>query len=290
MTTLPLVLLDVQMVLLEHNNKEGDKEMNLKEFVIKYSNIIDENDFIKLFKSASTNLSEQDIRKLTNMLIDCGVDVTTGLQQKVPKNFLKGTNIKTVTIPEGVISIGACAFDNCRELVSISLPSSLQHCYLGAFENCLSLTDIYFDGTLEDWCKINFTYSSAHPLRNVSAGYRTANLYINKSLVSGVLMIPSSIERVKKYTFQNFDISEIVIPSNISMIEEYAFSGVKPKKVEIKNSSLIMANGCFYNAGNLDISFNGTKEDWKQIYNPRSFENTYFTVNCTDGKIVKKKK
>ena len=263
--------------------------MELKEFVIEHGNLIDDDNFAKLFKVASTELDAQNVKILTNMLIELGMDVTTGLKKLIPQCYLQDTKIKNITIPEGVVSIGCLAFNGCKELVSIQLPSTLRNSYLAAFEDCLSLKDVYFNGTLEDWCKIRFTYSSSHPLRNVTSNH-SINMYINNSLVSGKITLPSSIERINKFTFQHFSVEEIIFPTNISTIDEYAFMGVPLKKIIIQNNNIAMKTGSFYNCGTIEISFNGTKEDWKQIYNSKAFENTYFTVNCIDGKIVKKKK
>ena len=54
-----------------------------------------------------------------------------------------------VTIPEGVQSIGDCAFCCCNSLTSLTLPSSLQSIEYSAFCDCISLTSLYIPAGTE---------------------------------------------------------------------------------------------------------------------------------------------
>ena len=54
-----------------------------------------------------------------------------------------------VTIPEGVQSIGDCAFCDCSSLTSLTLPSSLQSIGDWAFNGCSSLTSLTLPSSLQ---------------------------------------------------------------------------------------------------------------------------------------------
>ena len=54
-----------------------------------------------------------------------------------------------VTIPEGVQSIGDCAFEDCNSLTSLTLPSSLQSIGYWAFYDCSSLTSLTLPSSLQ---------------------------------------------------------------------------------------------------------------------------------------------
>ena len=54
-----------------------------------------------------------------------------------------------VTIPEGVQSIGDCAFEYCNSLTSLTLPSSLQSIGYRAFWGCKSLSTLYIPAGTE---------------------------------------------------------------------------------------------------------------------------------------------
>jgi len=53
-------------------------------------------------------------------------------------------NITSLTIPEGVTTIGDNSFDSCQSLEEIILPTSLQEVKTGAFKYCQRLKSIYF--------------------------------------------------------------------------------------------------------------------------------------------------
>lgn len=54
--------------------------------------------------------------------------------------FANCTNMKTLTIPEGVKTIGARAFENCTSLISVNIPKTLISCESDAFNGCASVT------------------------------------------------------------------------------------------------------------------------------------------------------
>ena len=54
----------------------------------------------------------------------------------------EGSTYKTITVPEGVISVGIGAFKNCAEVEVISLPGSVTDIGANAFEGCISLRSI----------------------------------------------------------------------------------------------------------------------------------------------------
>ncbi len=64
-----------------------------------------------------------------------------------------------VDIPEGVTRIGVGAFCRNSGITSISLPSTLKKIDASAFYEC-AFTDIYYNGTAEDWLKIDINLES----------------------------------------------------------------------------------------------------------------------------------
>ncbi len=52
------------------------------------------------------------------------------------------SNIKSIIINNGVVSIGADAFSYCTELTTIAIPDSVANIEISAFEGCISLTNI----------------------------------------------------------------------------------------------------------------------------------------------------
>lgn len=52
---------------------------------------------------------------------------------------------------EGIKSIGTYAFKDCKNLVSVTIPSSLTYISAGAFYNCQNLKTVIYEGTKEQW-------------------------------------------------------------------------------------------------------------------------------------------
>ena len=61
------------------------------------------------------------------------------------------TGLASVTIPGGVTSIGNYAFEGCTDLASVTIGSGVTSIGEEAFRNCTSLSDIYYNGTEQQW-------------------------------------------------------------------------------------------------------------------------------------------
>lgn len=65
---------------------------------------------------------------------------------------LAGTSpITSVVLPEGVVSIGDMAFSQCKNLKSVTFPSTLKTIGNNPFAGCNAGYEIYFAGTKEEW-------------------------------------------------------------------------------------------------------------------------------------------
>ena len=91
--------------------------------------------------------------KLTSVVIPGSV---TTLDQGV-FGFNNCKNLTSVTMLDGITSIGSYAFSNCKRLTSATIPNSVTEIGEYAFAWCDSLTDVYYGGTETQWkaTKIN---------------------------------------------------------------------------------------------------------------------------------------
>jgi len=62
--------------------------------------------------------------------------------------------LTNVTTPASVVYIGDSAFSGCMSLQSITISDAVAYIGSSAFEECLSLSDVYYNGTQEEWDKI----------------------------------------------------------------------------------------------------------------------------------------
>lgn len=69
-------------------------------------------------------------------------------------------NLTSIEIPNSVIDIGAYAFYYCINLTTITIPSDIKHLHYFTFADCDNLSTIYYNGTEEDFQKINIDDSN----------------------------------------------------------------------------------------------------------------------------------
>lgn len=74
----------------------------------------------------------------------------------LPGAFQACENLESVTLPEGLVTIGRYAFHTCESLQKITLPKSLCSIETGAFRYCSSLEAVFYRGSEEQWDKISF--------------------------------------------------------------------------------------------------------------------------------------
>lgn len=139
-------------------------------------------------------------------------------------------------------------FKGCSSLKSVHIPASVTAFTNWPFEGC-NFDSVYYDGTFEDWCKIDFGSSVASPMPYTERfyykkenGYEelTENVVIPESITqinAGVLSgykalrsvtLHEGVTAIAKEAFKNcVNLSSIKLPSQLKFIGEYAFSGCK---------------------------------------------------------------
>lgn len=83
------------------------------------------------------------------------VDIGEGVKEIGEFAFFKNENLAIITLPDSVRSIGMYAFGQCVSLSSITLPEALESMDIGAFYCCEALQTIHFEGTKEQWDKVD---------------------------------------------------------------------------------------------------------------------------------------
>ena len=157
-----------------------------------------------------------------------------------PNELFSGNQtILSIILPNGLIEIPNNAFYNCR-LTSILIPNSVTTIGSSAFYDCSALTNVYYNGSVADWCQIEFSNIFSNPLSN------GANFYINNQLVTD-LVIPDEVITIKNYAFPGCtSLTSVTIPNSVTSIGYGAFNGCSAlTSVTIPNSVTSIGGSAF---------------------------------------------
>lgn len=134
------------------------------------------------------------------------------------------TALTEIRIPDSVTSIDPAAFINCASLTSVHLPEGLTGIAENTFSGCKSLRSINFPGTLKSIGKGAFWDCKLSSVR-LPEGLETlgeAAFYTNALLVD--LYIPGSVKTISKDAFYNcYELKNLTLSEGIETIDASAF-------------------------------------------------------------------
>ena len=143
--------------------------------------------------------------------------------------FPERKELKEYNIPDGVTSIGECAFCNCSSLESITLPDSVTSIGECAFCNCSSLESITLPDSVTSIGECAFDECSS--LENIT--------------------LPDSVTFIGDCAFYGCSsLESITLPSGVTSIVEGAFSGCSSlKSIDVSgdNAYYTSVDGILFN-------------------------------------------
>ena len=172
----------------------------------------------------------KELNKGTMLVIDESVTEIAGMA------FYLNDVLKSVKIPDGVLSIGMGAFYECSRLTEIKIPASVIEIYNCAFENCQSLKNIFVDEDNENFKSIDGNLYD----KTGKTFIQYANAKADEEFV-----VPDGVESIKLLAFcYSHSLKSITIPSSVTSIGVCAFDDCDSLR---------------------DIYFEGTADEWKKI-------------------------
>ena len=145
----------------------------------------------------------------------------------IPPYFFKNCHgLTSVTIPNGVTSIGYCAFTDCVNLTHVTIPDSVTKIEDWAFDGCSGLISITI------------------PNEVTSIGF---NAFRDCRKLTNIIL-PNSLTSIKATTFENCkSLTKIIIPNKVTEIRGSAFKECsKLTQVSISNSVTSIGDSAFY--------------------------------------------
>ncbi len=179
-------------------------------------------------------------------------------------------NLEEISFSQNITSIRESAFSGCSKLTRVILPPKLTHLAPKTFQNCTELEVLIippsvqtidngnynannpFGGcsklrkivvdNLDSWLNLSF-YGDTQPFNDY-------HLYVGEQELKD-LVIPSHINSLKKYAFQNCTgLESITIPEHVTSIGSSAFAGIGTvKKLTVASGMLSLGryalSGCY---------------------------------------------
>lgn len=160
------------------------------------------------------------------------------------------------TIKSGAEVIVANAFKGCSDAEDIIIPTSIKQIDSSAFD-CYRLTNVYYEGSIEDWCKIKFADILSNPM------YYASHFFVSDGNEGWQevteIEIPATLTEVGNYQFYGFvSVTSITIPEGITNIGISAFAYCSlVSNIVIPSSVTAIGNNAFNECSgitNLEIS------------------------------------
>ena len=184
------------------------------------------------------------------------------------------------------------AFSNCSGLTSVTIGNGVTSIGDNAFWNCSGLTDVYYQGDVNSWLKIDMGRSYSYS----DLMYYADNLHIADMPEDGVVVIEDGITVITDYALKGLnELTSITIPDSVTSIGEYALSGCSGLTSITIPSSVTSIGGSAFNgcSGLIDVFYQGDLSGWLGIEsdgysaNPMYYaDNLYINEELLQGDIV----
>lgn len=195
--------------------------------------------------------------------------------------------IQTVQLPEGLTTLGICAFTTCHNLTSINLPDSLTTISDSALEECHSLTSLTIPGSVKHIGTYAFSGAGLTEL-TLSEGLETIDMYAFmscfnlkrvelpdslKTLGGGAFQycreletaqLPETLNTVSWHTFNECSsLQEITIPKTVTEISYFAFNSCTAlNAVEFEGPAPSAGEPCPFNSVTADAWYPADDISW----------------------------
>ena len=161
--------------------------------------------------------------------------------------FFECTHLTAINLPDGLLSIGKFAFGGCSSFASLSLPASLISIGKQAFSNCASLTDLSIPDAVNSIG--DSAFEGCTGLTTVAVGGANTSF-----LSENGILFNAGKTTLLLYPAQKAG-TAYAVPATVTRIGAHAFQGnTSLTSVTLPNGLLSVDNGAFLNCTNLQTA------------------------------------
>ncbi|MBR6121827.1 MAG: leucine-rich repeat domain-containing protein [Prevotella sp.] len=168
--------------------------------------------------------------------------------------FSECKNLTSVTMHEGIKTIGDVAFRSCESITWIDLPETVEEFGTGAFENDTSLFHIGIPAHMTNWRGSVFAYCKNLTGCRVPEGIEE----LGSSTFSGCkaltfVQLPSTLKSIKDYAFGGCDkITSITLPEGLQDLHNTVFAYCHGlTHIDLPTTTRTIYSNAFYPCNNL---------------------------------------
>ena len=117
--------------------------------------LLEDNEWDKIIESGYFDNEENGLNLTSFIIQKLHYPLFEEIEYILDYCFFKDPNLQKFDIPYGVNRIGHYSFCHCQNLTNITIPNSVTQIGWAAFWDCENLKDVYYQGTVEEWNKID---------------------------------------------------------------------------------------------------------------------------------------
>ena len=149
--------------------------------------------------------------------------------------FNSCSELESLVLPEGLLTIGSSAFSNCKSLTELQLPASVVTVSAGAFTGCAALS------LTVDQANTHLTVQNGVLYENRSSALVFFGSATEVEIPEGVTTLASSL-------FANSAVTKVILPSSVTTLPASLFDGCTAlKEVVINGRITSIGNYAFRN-------------------------------------------
>jgi len=228
--------------------------------------LVDENGFsFKVDENNNYYLCGYDKNKTEIVLPD---DIN-GNKYHLNNGVFFESNIESIVISSGIISIDNYAFYGCENLCNVIISDGLTSIGKYAFALCYDITSLSIPQSVKSIGEYAFYYCQIMKTINLSNGLESIGIkaFVSCSSLESIT-IPDSVKSIGEYAFYNCkSLASVKLSNNLSKLDDSLFVGCNELvSIIIPSSVLIIETNLLSGCGKLEnVYYFGSKEQWNLV-------------------------